>query len=83
MSRGADEPAEVKPPDTERDPAGEDDAAGRVMAATGAMIQAQTQANEAALQLMLDDLRLLAAMIPGAASPKDGEDDDRFDDVPV
>jgi len=82
MSGDADEPIEVEASDTERDLADEDDAAGRVIAAAGALIQAQTEANEAALQLVFDDLRMLAAMIPGAPTPP-RDDDDRFDDVPV
>lgn len=62
-------------------PGPSDDPAGRVIAAAGALLQAQTQANEAALQQLFAELRVLATLIPGTAPTKD--EDDRFDDVPV
>lgn len=58
------------------------DAEGRVMAATAAMLDAGRQRNEAALHALFAEIRMLAALLPGAAHPPVG-DDDRFDDVPV
>lgn len=73
----AEAPDPAAPPDAEGD-----DATSRVMAAAGALIQAQTDANEAVLQQLFAELRALTTLIPGATPPP-GDDDDRFDDVPV
>lgn len=59
-----------------------DDAEGRVMAATGALIEAQLHRNEVVLQQLFAEFRALTAMIPGTLPPAT-DDDDRFDDVPL
>jgi hypothetical protein len=60
----------------------DDDPAGRLMAATGALIEAQMHMNEVLLQQLFAEVRVLTTVLPGAAPPP-GDDDDRFDDVPV